>query len=39
MKPPFVLKLAGRAFLHKSEWGGIVTGIGNLSELKAARGK
>ena len=39
MKPPFVLKLAGRAFLHKSEWGGIVTGIGNLSELKAAREK
>jgi acetyltransferase len=39
MKPPYVLKLAGRSFLHKSEWGGIVTGIGNLSELKAARGK
>jgi acetyltransferase len=39
MKPPFVLKLAGRGFLHKSEWGGIVTGIGNLSELKAAREK
>ena len=39
MKPPFVLKLAGRSFLHKSEWGGIVTGIGNLSELKAAREK
>ncbi len=37
MKPPFVLKLAGRSFLHKSEWGGIMTGIGNLSELKAAR--
>jgi acetyltransferase len=37
MKPPYVLKLAGRSFLHKSEWGGIVTGIGNLSELKAAR--
>ena len=39
MKAPFVLKLAGRSFLHKSEWGGIVTGIGNLSELKAAREK
>jgi acetyltransferase len=39
MRPPFVLKLAGRSFLHKSEWGGIVTGIGNLSELKAAREK
>jgi acetyltransferase len=37
MKPPFVLKLAGRTFLHKSEWGGIMTGIGNLSKLKAAR--
>jgi acetyltransferase len=36
IKPPFVLKLAGRAFLHKSEWGGIVTGIDNLSGLKAA---
>jgi acetyltransferase len=39
LKPPFVLKLTGRSFLHKSEWGGIVTGIGNLSELKAAREK
>jgi len=39
MRPPFVLKLAGRSFLHKSEWGGIVTGIGNLSELNAARKK
>jgi acetate---CoA ligase (ADP-forming) len=39
MRPPYVLKLAGRGFLHKSEWGGIVTGIGNLGELKAARGK
>jgi len=37
MKPPFVLKLAGRSFLHKSEWGGIVTGIENLGALKAAR--
>jgi acetate---CoA ligase (ADP-forming) len=39
IKPPFVLKLAGRAFLHKSEWGGIVTGIDNLSGLKAAHKK
>jgi acyl-CoA synthetase (NDP forming) len=36
MKPPYVLKLSGRVFLHKSEWGGIVTGIDNLSGLKAA---
>jgi acetyltransferase len=39
MRPPFVLKLAGRSFLHKSEWGGIVTGIGNLGKLKEAREK
>ncbi len=37
MKPPYVLKLSGRAFLHKSEWGGIVTGIKNPGALKAAR--
>jgi acetate---CoA ligase (ADP-forming) len=37
MKPPYVLKLAGRSFLHKSEWGGIVAGIDSLSGLKAAR--
>jgi len=37
LNPPFVLKLAGRAFLHKSEWGGIVTGIKTLGALKAAR--
>jgi acetyltransferase len=36
MTPPLVLKLAGRAFLHKSEWGGIVTGIGNPGALRAA---
>ena len=36
MKPPFVLKLSGRAFLHKTEWGGIVTGIAHLSGLRAA---
>jgi acetate---CoA ligase (ADP-forming) len=39
MKPPYVLKLSGRAFLHKSEWGGIVAGIRNLSGLKAAHKK
>ena len=39
MKPPYVLKLAGRTFLHKSEWGGIVAGIRNLSGLKAAHKK
>jgi acyl-CoA synthetase (NDP forming) len=33
---PLVLKLAGRAFLHKSEWGGVVTGIRNEQELLAA---
>lgn len=37
MKPPFVLKLAGRAFLHKSEWGGIMTGIETSGAIKAAR--
>jgi acetyltransferase len=37
MKPPFVLKLAGRRFLHKSEWGGIVTGIRTLRDLESAR--
>jgi acetyltransferase len=39
MKPPYVLKLSGRAFLHKSEWGGIVAGIRNLSGLKDAHKK
>jgi acetyltransferase len=39
MKPPYVLKLSGRAFLHKTEWGGIVTGIDNLGGLKAAHKK
>jgi acetyltransferase len=39
MKPPLVLKLAGRSFLHKSEWGGIVAGIDNLGGLKAAHKK
>jgi acetate---CoA ligase (ADP-forming) len=36
LRYPLVLKLAGRAFLHKSEWGGVVTGIGNEEELLAA---
>ena len=39
MRPPYVLKLAGRGFLHKSEWGGIVTGIGNIGKLKAGPGE
>jgi acetyltransferase len=39
MKPPYVLKLSGRAFLHKSEWGGIVTGIEKPGGLKAAHKK
>jgi len=30
---PVVLKLYGDAFLHKSEWGGVVTGIRNKKEL------
>jgi acetyltransferase len=33
---PLVLKLAGRAFLHKSEWGGVLTGIGGPKALKEA---
>lgn len=33
---PLVLKLYGDAFLHKSEWGGVVTGIRNRKELRAA---
>ncbi len=36
MKPPMVLKLSGRTFLHKTEWGGIVTGIVHLGGLRAA---
>lgn len=30
---PLVLKLAGPAFLHKSEWGGVITGIKSKEEL------
>ena len=33
---PFVLKLSGSAFLHKSEWGGVKTGIENMDELREA---
>lgn len=36
LKHPLVLKLAGRAFLHKSEWGGVVTGIEGSRGLKEA---
>jgi len=36
LKHPLVLKLAGRAFLHKSEWGGVITGIGGPKGLKEA---
>jgi acetate---CoA ligase (ADP-forming) len=33
---PLVLKLSGEAFLHKSEWGGVITGIRNKKELREA---
>ncbi|PKN35404.1 MAG: CoA-binding protein [Deltaproteobacteria bacterium HGW-Deltaproteobacteria-19] len=33
---PVVLKLAGDAFLHKTEWNGVITGIGSPAELAAA---
>jgi len=33
---PLVLKLAGPDFLHKSEWGGVITGIGSLDEFHNA---
>jgi len=33
---PLVLKLAGTAFVHKSEWGGVITGIKNVDELREA---
>lgn len=36
LKYPLVLKLAGSAFLHKSEWGGVITGIESLDELRSA---
>lgn len=36
LRYPLVLKLSGEAFLHKSEWGGVVTGIRNKGELHRA---
>ncbi len=33
---PLVLKLSGPRFLHKSEWGGVKTGIKNIDELRRA---
>ncbi len=33
---PLVLKLSGEAFLHKSEWGGVATGLRNPKELQEA---
>jgi acetyltransferase len=39
LRYPLVLKLAGRAFLHKSEWGGVITGIERPKALKEAHGK
>jgi acetate---CoA ligase (ADP-forming) len=36
MTYPLVLKVTGAAFLHKTEWGGVVTDIRNLEELLCA---
>ena len=33
---PLVLKVAGKKFLHKSEWGGVITDIRNHDDLKCA---
>jgi len=33
---PLVLKLSGDAFLHKSEWGGVITGLHTRKELHEA---
>jgi acetyltransferase len=33
---PLVFKLSGEAFLHKSEWGGVATGLRNKKELREA---
>ena len=33
---PLVLKLSGEAFLHKSEWGGVATGLINQKKLREA---
>ncbi|MGZ3579651.1 MAG: acetate--CoA ligase family protein, partial [Syntrophales bacterium] len=36
MAYPLVLKLTGAAFLHKTEWGGVVTGIRSVEDLHRA---
>ncbi|HUH65709.1 MAG TPA: acetate--CoA ligase family protein [Syntrophales bacterium] len=36
MAYPLVLKLTGKAFLHKTEWGGVVTGIRGVEDLHRA---
>jgi acetyltransferase len=36
MTYPLVLKLTGAAFLHKTEWGGVVTGNRDLKDLQRA---
>jgi acetyltransferase len=36
MTYPLVLKLTGAAFLHKTEWGGVMTGIRDLKDLHRA---
>jgi len=36
LKYPLVLKLAGSRFLHKSEWGGVKTGIATIDDLRLA---
>jgi acyl-CoA synthetase (NDP forming) len=36
MTYPLVLKLTGAAFLHKTEWGGVVTGIRSVEDLHRA---
>lgn len=33
---PLVLKVSGAKFLHKSDWGGVVTGIRSLKDLRSA---
>ena len=36
MTYPLVLKLTGTAFLHKTEWGGVITGIRSAEDLHRA---
>jgi len=36
MTYPLVLKLTGTAFLHKTEWGGVITGIRSVEDLHRA---